>query len=43
MHVCTSKRGIMIIVVDYRTYQLRLYGWVRVEKGEQEEEEEEKL
>lgn len=32
MHVCTLKRGIMIIVVDYRTYQLRLYGWVRVEK-----------
>jgi hypothetical protein len=27
-----SKRGIMIIVVGYQTYQLRLYGWVIVEK-----------
>ncbi len=32
MYICASKRGIMIIVVGYQTYQLRLYGWVRVEK-----------
>jgi hypothetical protein len=32
MYICTSKRGIMIIVVGYQTCQLRLYRRVRVEK-----------
>ncbi len=32
MYIDGSKRGIMIIVVGYQTYQLRLYGWVIVEK-----------
>jgi len=32
MYIDASKRGIMIIVIGYQTYQLRLYGWVIVEK-----------
>lgn len=32
MYICAWKKGIMIIVVGYQTYQLRLYGWVIVEK-----------